>query len=125
MRFFDFFLRRIDGRRKASPGPDPCGALPAGPRHGRTRFSVTCLDSDLYTVRRRGHAVFLANGMSISRVEVRNDPDNELFHVCFTIDYQPHRRSVLMELAELVAADPLVVQARFGIQGMVAIEEVA
>lgn len=34
MRFFDFFLRRIDGRRKASPGPDPCGALPTGREKG-------------------------------------------------------------------------------------------
>lgn len=114
MRFFDLFARRIGARRDAAESRMAGRHAAAVRARGHTRLSVICEQAHFEAVRRRVCSGFLGIGMEVVRMETLPGMPQGEIHLCFSIEYAPEQRKLLIELAGEIARDPLVTRACFG-----------
>ncbi|MEQ4619148.1 MAG: hypothetical protein ABN482_14060, partial [Corticimicrobacter sp.] len=107
--------RRIGVRRDAVESRMAGQRSAAVRARGRTRLSVICEQTHFEAVRRRVCTGFLGIGMEVVRMETLPGMPHGEIHLCFSIEYAPEQRKLLIELAGEIARDPLVLRACFGL----------
>ena len=103
MRLFNLFLRRAGVRPSAVAVRKPL-----------SRLTIMCPRSDLAAVRKQIYTDFGAAGLTVAGMEVDHGNQSDLATACVTVNCPPELRSVLMDRARSLRANPSVRGLQWG-----------